>query len=196
MTKRILFGCAVAVSAMTIAANAASRITPPVEHFTARAVEATSPARINFHRVEIVISRWSTFTDHRQLMATLLMKGSVAFLSDLCGFAPAGTISIVGRPDVPIRYAWSIEERGGSRRIYLATDEPMSLGNPLLRRFPDAEPLTFIELRVSRNGEGEGKMSEALQLSVDESRGVIELRDYDKRPLHLVMVRSVGLFEE
>ena len=196
MTKRILFGCAMAISAMTIAVNAASRITPPVEHFTARAVETTSPARIHFRRVDIVISRWSTFTDHRQLMATLLMKGSVAFLSELCGFAPAGTISIVGRPDVPIRYAWSIEDRGGSRRIYVATDEPMSFGNPMVRRFPDAEPLTFIELRVNRKGEGEGKLSEPLRLSVDESRGVIELRDYDSRPLHLVMVRSEASFEE
>jgi hypothetical protein len=41
------------------------------------------------------------------------------------------------------------------------------------------------------NGEGEGKLSEAAQLSVDESQNVIELRDYANRPRHLVMVRSL-----
>jgi hypothetical protein len=188
MTTRILIGSTLIAGVLAVTASAAPPV-PPVEHLTARAVESTSPARFVFRPVDIVISRWSTFTDHRLLSTTLLEQGPVPFLNMLCGFAPAGTISMGGR-EFPVRYAWSIEDRGGSRRIYLATDEPVSLSNPRFGPFLSDERLMFLELRVNRNGEGEGKLSEAVRLSVDESRSVIELRDYDKRPLHLVMVRS------
>jgi hypothetical protein len=99
-------------------------------------------------------------------------------------------------PQVAIRYAWFTEERSGSRRIYLGTDQPVPLAGAFFRRLPEAESLTFIELRINPNGVGDGKLSDAASLSVDESRNVIELRDYDRRPLHLLMVRSDRPFEE
>jgi hypothetical protein len=195
MTKQILVGSALVAGVMTIAAHAAPRITP-LEHFTARAVEATTPARVTFRPVDIMIARWSTFMDHLLLTQTYTQKGHVAFLNVLCGFSSVGTISVVGGVDTPIRYAWSFENRDGSRRIYLASDQAISLTNPMFRRDSDAEPMTFLELRIGPNGEGEGKLSETARLSVDESRNVIELRDYTSRPLHLVMVRSAAAFEE
>jgi len=194
MTRRILTASALIAGMLTITAGAAPRSTP-VEHLTARAVQSTSPARFVFRPVDIVISQWSTFMDHHTLMTTLLQQGTVRFMDTLCGYAPVGTITM-GERAFPIRYAWSIEDTGGGRRIYLATDEPLSLGNPTFGPFLGDERLTFLEVRVNRNGEGEGKLSEVTRLSVDESRAVIELRDYAKRPLHLVMVRSEALSDE
>ena len=188
MTKRILTGSALIAGVLAITVSAAPR-TPPVEHFTARAVSSTSPARFVFHPVDIMITRWSTFTDHGLLMKALLEKGPVPYLNLLCGFAPVGTITMGGR-EFPVRYAWSIDDRGGRRRIYLATDEPLSLVRPAFGPFLGDDRLTFLELRVNRNGEGEGKLAESVTLSVDESRSVIELRDYEKTATHLVMVRS------
>jgi len=193
MTKRILTGSVLIAGVLAITVSATPRI-PPVEHFTARAVSSTSPARFVFHPVDIVISRWSTFTDHELLMKTLVEKGPVPYLNMLCGFAPVGTISMGGR-GFPIRYAWSIDDRGGRRRIYLATDEPLSLVNPAFGPFLGDARLMFLELRVNRNGEGDGKFAEAVTLSVDQSRGVIEIRDYEKTSSHLVMVRSETTFE-
>jgi len=72
----------------------------------------------------------------------------------------------------------------------------VSLTNPTFGPFLSRERLTFLELRVNRRGEGDGKFSEAVGLSVDESRSVIELRDYLKGAFHLVMVRSEALAEE
>jgi hypothetical protein len=194
MTKRILIGPALITGLLAINADALPRIAP-VEHLTARAVESTSPARFVFHPVDIVISRWSTFDDHQVLTTMLLERGPVSFLNALCGFASVGKITMSGR-DFPIRYAWSIEDVGGSRRIYLATDEPLSLAHPKFGPFLSDERLTFLELRVNRDGEGEGKLSEAVKLSVDESRSVIELGNYGRAPVHLVMVRSEGAVEE
>jgi hypothetical protein len=193
MTKKLLTGSALIAGVLAVTVSATRR-TAPVEHFTARAVSSTSPARFVFHPVDIVISQWSTFTDHAFLMKTLLEKGPVPYLNALCGFAPLGTISMGGR-EFPIRYAWSTDDNGGRRRIYLATDEPLSLASPGFGPFLGQERLTFLELRVNRNGEGEGKLAEAVTLSVDQSRSVIELRDYDRTSSHLVMVRSEGVFE-
>jgi hypothetical protein len=195
MNTRMWTATLVAIGALSIGAPAAPRDVP-IEHFTAKSAALSSPARLTLRPVDIVISRWSTYTDHRALATALLEKGHVAFLNLLCGFGAVGSINVFGGPDIPIRYAWSIDDRDGGRRIYLATDEPVSLTGALLRRFPDEEPLTFIELRINRNGDGEGKLSEAARLSVDESRNVIELRDYTTRPLHLLMVRSERPFDE
>ena len=195
MKMRMATATLLAIVGLGIGTLAAPRF-DPIEHFTARTAFMTSASRLTLRPVDIVITRWSTFTDHRALGTALLEKGPVAFLNLLCGYGSAGSIGVIGAPDVPIRYAWSIEDRDGGRRVYLATDEPVSLTGPLVRRFPDAELLTFVELRINRDGIGEGKLSEAARLSVDESKDVIELRDYDRRPVQLISVRSMNTIDE
>jgi hypothetical protein len=177
------------IGALGVATDATRR--EPIEHFVAQSALMTSPSRITLRPVDIEISEWSTAFNHHELATALLRKGHVAFFDLLCGFGQVGRISVIGAPDIAIRYAWSNGERRGNRRIYLATEEPVSLSGTFVKRFPDAEPLTFIELRINGEGTGEGKLSEAARLSVDESRNVIELRDYNRRPLHLIGVRSV-----
>lgn len=191
MKTRIATATLLAMGVLTAGVLAAPRF-DTVERFAAKSAVMTSATRLTLRQVDITISRWSTFTDHRMLETTLLRKGPVAFLNLLCGYAPAGSIGVVGAPAAPIRYAWSVEDRDGGRRVYLATDEPVSLTGFLVRPYRDGEPLTFIELRIGRDGTGEGKLSAADRLSVDESRDAIELRDYDLRPVQLVSVRSVS----
>jgi hypothetical protein len=195
MKMRMATATLLATCALGIGTLEATRF-DPIEHFTAKSAFMTSASRLALRQVDIVITRWSTLTDHRALQTALLEKGSVAFLNLLCGYGPAGSIGVIGAPDVPIRYAWSVEDRDGGRRVYLATDEPVSLTGPLVRRFPDAEPLTFVELRINRDGSGEGKLSDNARLFVDESRDVIELRDYARRPVHLVSVQSTNNLAE
>ena len=179
-----------AVAALVGGASASPR-PEPVEHFTAKIVVASSPARFAFRTVDIVITGWSTDVEHRMLETAVLQKGWVEFLDQLCTFAPVGSIVTIDGREIAIRYAWQVIERRGSRRVFVATDEPITLANPAAGRSSLADSFTFLELHVGANGEGEGKLSEAAQLSVDESQDVIELRDYANRPLHLVMVRSL-----
>ena len=188
-TYRAALG-ALAVAALVVAASASPRH-EPVEHFTAKIVIASSSARFAFRTVDMVIARWSTDEEHRMLATALLEKGWVEFLDQLCTFAPVGSIVTIDGRDIAVRYAWQIVDRGGYRRVFVATDEPITLANPPAGRSSLAGSFVFLELHVSANSEGEGKLSEAAQLSVDESQNVIELRDYANRPLHLVMVRSL-----
>jgi hypothetical protein len=161
-----------------------------VARFSARNVEMTSPARLAFRHVEISISQWSTDLDHRLLANTLLEKGPVQFVNVLCGYPSLGTIAVAGGRVFTIRYAWQTADRDGGQRVYVASDEPISLTSNEFSRTLDIEPLYFMELRVDRHGDGIGRLSDPVRLSVDQSRNVIELRDFDRRPLHLVMVHD------
>ncbi len=49
---------------------------------------------------------------------------------------------------------------------------------------------TVIELRLSREGEGEGKMSIATRIKVNAQLNLIELEDYANEPVRLMFVRS------
>lgn len=189
MSTRMATVTFVMLGALGIGAQAPPR-QGPVEHITAKSPMMTSAARLTLRPVDIVITQWSTYREHRALATTLNEMGPVAFERQLRRSESAGVISVMGSPDVTIRYAWSIEEPDGNRRIYLATDGPVPVTSARLQRFPGGEALTFVELRMNRDGDGEGRLSETARLSVNEIRNVIELRDYDGRPWDLLMVRG------
>jgi hypothetical protein len=180
----------VALATSSTGATAASRRHHDVARFSARSVEMTSGARLTFRHVDIAISQWSTDQDHRLLARTLLEMGPRAFFDVLCGYPSIGTIAVAGGREFTIRYAWQAAERDGGQRIYLATDQPIVLAGSEFRPRSSTDPLSFVELRLDRHGDGAGKLSDHVRLSVDDSRNVIELREYDRRPLQLVMVHD------
>ena len=182
------------VCAGALAVLAMPRSQPPL-HLAAKIAESPGSARFAFRPVEIVVSDWSTGETHRLLTRTLLERGPFAFVDALCSLWPRGSIRVLGDRDVPIRYAWQVTERGGDERIFIASDSPIPLTAAWFRMSPDTEPLVFLELRLDRNGGGVGKLSEARRLTVDQSRDVIELRDYADRPTQLVMVEQFAPVE-
>jgi hypothetical protein len=178
----------IAVLALSAGISAASRH-HAVARFSARSVQMSSPMRLVFPRVDIAIFQWSTDLDHRTLANAILERGTVAFSHTLAGYPWAGSIAIADE-EYAIRYAWQTSDRDGGQRIYLASDEPILLMSREFKQFAELEPMLFVELRLDARGEGTGKLSDAARLSVDQSRNVIELRDWDRRPLNLVMVRD------
>ncbi|HVZ23130.1 MAG TPA: hypothetical protein VG871_18785 [Vicinamibacterales bacterium] len=166
-----------------------------VARFSARSVEMTSPARLAFRRVDITVSQWSTDLEQRRLGHTLREQGPAGFVNVLCGYPAIGSIEVAGGRAFTIRYAWQRWDRDGARHVYLGSDEPIVLASGEFRRFVDPEPLYFVELRIDAHGDGVGRLSDARRLSFDESRNVIEMRDYDARPLHLVMVHDESFAE-
>jgi hypothetical protein len=184
-----------AVAILVLGVSASPRFEPEA-HFTAKVGVTSGPARFALRTVDIVVDRWSPYAEHRLLETTLREKGWVEFLDRLCTLAPVGSIVTIDGRNIAMRYAWQVVERDGRRRVFAATDEPITLANPLVHRSALADAFTFLELRVGANGEGEGKLSEAARLSVNETQDLIELRDYANQPLHLVMVRSLLTLDE
>ena len=164
----------IAVAILLLGASAPPRFEPEA-HFTAKVGVTSGPGRFALRTVDIVIDRWSSPAEHRLLETTLLEKGWVEFLDRLCTFAPVGSIVTIDARNIAIRYAWQMVDRDGRRRVFAATDEPVTLANPLVQKWALADSLTFLELRVGANGEGEGEAVEAARLSVDETQDVIEL---------------------
>jgi len=173
----------------------AMRRSEPELRLAAQILQSTGSARVAFRPVEIVVSDWSTGETHHMLARTLRERGPVAFLDALCSLWPRGSVRVLGNRDVTIRYAWKVIERGGAARLYLAADSPISLTASWFRLPSDVEPLVFMEVHLNRDGIGVGKLSEARRLTVDESRNVIELRDYTERPAQLVMVERLAPVE-
>ena len=186
MRRTIAIAILALTAGLTISARARHQ---DIAHFSARSIEMTSPARLSFRHLDIAISQWSSDQDHRLLARTLLQTGPVGFVDLLCGYPALGTIAVAGGKEFTIRYAWQLPDTNGGQRIYLASDEPISLTGSEFTGF-DSERWYFVELRLDRRGDGIGKLSDNVRLSVDESRNVIELRDYDRRPLQLVMVHD------
>jgi len=50
-------------------------------------------------------------------------------------------------------------------------------------------PFTVIELRLNRDGEGEGKMSLATKIIADERTNLVTLENYDTQPVTLKNVK-------
>jgi hypothetical protein len=159
-----------------------------MERFTAKAVEMTSPVRVRIRLADITVTRWSGEREHQALFAALLDGGSTGFLDRLCNFSPTGTLSVIGGGTFTLRYAWQVLDRDGARQIFLAADQPISLAATIS---PAAEALTFLELRLDPSGNGEGRLSEAQRLAVEQARNLVVLREYDNRPVHLIEIRSL-----
>jgi hypothetical protein len=102
-------------------------------------------------------------------------------------------LSVVGGGTFILRYAWQALDPDGARHILLAADQPISV---TATGRPASEALTFLELRLDRSGNGEGKFSEARRLTVDQARNLIVLREYDNRPVHLIEVRPLQTEKE
>ncbi len=162
----------------------------PALHLSGVSVEYSTPGRLATRSVDIVINDWSETTARRQLARTLVDDGPAALLASLCTSPAVGWIRVAGNRDIPVRYAWRTIGRDGSRRIYLASDEPISLTAAWLERQQDVS-LTFLEIRLDNNGDGIGTLGDAAHLSVDELGDGMSLSDYDTRPAQLIMLRRV-----
>jgi hypothetical protein len=78
----------------------------------------------------------------------------------------------------------------GGARITLATDRPISFWEAQAQPRTINYPFTVIELRMNRDGEGEGKLSIATKISADSDKKTIYLENYSAQPVLLQHVRS------
>jgi hypothetical protein len=139
-------------------------------------------------RVDIVIERWSTAEERARLMEAL-KKGQNAAIDAMRDFPPVGSIRTPGNLAWDLRYSHQMPGEDGGRRIFLATDRPMSfaeiVNNPEVSRYP----FTFIELRLNGAGEGEGKLSRAARVVVSDDGKFVHLENWETQPVDLSEVK-------
>ena len=79
----------------------------------------------------------------------------------------------------------------GGRRIFIATDRPITHWQAVNRPRVVNYPFTFIELHLNGKGEGEGKLALATQIHASEDGKNIELTSYRTEPIALSEVKRL-----
>lgn len=160
------------------------------ERFTALAIDMTGFGPTRTSTVEIVVSRWSSESEQTRLTEILLDKGADALLDALRDTPRTGYLRTPNTLGYDLHFARELPGEDGGRRIILATDRPIGFWEAAHQPRSIDYPFTLIELRLNRDGEGEGKMSIATKIVGNREQKLIELEDYGNQPVRLMTVRS------
>jgi hypothetical protein len=160
----------------------------PKEEFIANAVNLSNVGKPGASQIEITINRYTSDADRDRLRTVFREKGPSALLKELQKQPPVGSIRAPGSLAYDLRYARELPGADGGRRIILATDRPIGFAEASNSSRTLDYPFTLIELRLDKDGKGEGKMSIATKLTLNDNTLVIE--DYADRPVMLTEVRK------
>ena len=158
--------------------------------FTAHAISLGGPnTRSGTAQVDIVIDRWSTDAERQRLRAALKGNNQDELLETLQDLKPVGHIRTPQSVGYDLHYAHQVPGEDGGQRIIIATDRSIGFWEAANRPRTIDYPFTFIELRVDRNGEGEGKLSLATKVTSTSDGRVVELENYAAQPVMLTNVK-------
>jgi len=176
--------------------GAPTRAQTPTEKLdiTAFAVNMSNIGPPGAQTVRIRINGWSTAAVRQRLITTMLEKGEDALLRELQKAPTVGRWNIPGfqGPDIhqlrlghDIHYAWQAPLPEGGKRIVLATDRYIGFVEARDQPRTIDYPFTLMELRLDREGKGEGKMAIATKISFDKKKNTMELENYASEPVRL-----------
>lgn len=177
-------GCCAVFSAGTATARAQTMGQPA--RFTAVAVNMNVGAS---GTVEIVVDRWSTDADRDKLMKIVMDHGADKLLDALQDMPRAGYFRTPNTIGIDIHFARRLPGEDGGERVILVTDRRIGFWEAANRPRSIDYPFTFIELRLNRDGEGEGKMSIATKIIADKENNIITLENYETQPVMLNNVK-------
>jgi len=177
----------VAALVLLLAPLAASpQIEDTPARFTAAAVDMNRGAA---GQLEFVVNRWSSDADRDRLMTVMFDKGPEKLLDALQEMPRMGYIRRPGSIGWDIRFARHMALPDGGERIILVTDRRMGFREIANRHRTVDYPFTVIEMRLQKNGEGEGKVSVATRIIADRANKVVTLENYDIQPVQLTSVK-------
>jgi hypothetical protein len=148
--------------------------------------------------IDIRITRWTTAEERTKLLSTIVESDSDGIMRALTRLPSHGRMSVPGHrgPDPmkvvlgwTLHYAWHQPLPEGGSRIVLATDRYVTFAEARENPRTMDYPFTLLELRLNRNGEGEGKASIATKISFDKKKHIMELENYSSEPVRLQQVK-------
>src|SRR5205814_2577739 len=176
---------ATAAGALVALAVSAQTMGSP-ERFTAAAINMNRGAAGN---IEIVVNRWSTDAQRDKLMSVMMDKGPEKLLDALQDMPRMGYFRAPGNLGWDIHFARKVAQPDGGERVVLITDRRIGFREAVNQPRSIDYPFTVIELRLNRDGEGEGKMSLATKIIADKENNIVTLENYDISPVMLNNVK-------
>jgi hypothetical protein len=189
---------ATAVLALAVPAAPGAQTGGERLEITAFAVNMSNIATGSTAVVQIDIDKWSTPEEREHLITTMLEKGSDALLRELQKVPVKGRFRIPSarRPDPhqlalghDIRYTRQGPLPDGGRRIVFLTDRYIGFQEARNQPRTIDYPFTLIEIRVDKEGKGQGKAAVATKISFDKAKKQVELENYSSEPVRLNEVR-------
>ena len=172
---------------------------PPLPlRLTAWAVSMGTVATGANQVVDINITRWSTAEEREMLIKTFFEKGQDKLVDALQETKPVGRLRYpnVQGPDphnmrlgYDLHYAWHTPLPEGGTRILVAFDRYIGFREAREQPRTIDYPFTLIEIRLPKEGKGEGKMAVATKISFDKKKNTVELENYSSEPVRLQEVR-------
>jgi len=185
--NRILIGAlALAVAAPLLGQSAQMKTPLNLTAFAVNMASARPAAQASI--VEIRVDRWSSDQERQALLDTLHAKGADNLLSALQKTPRVGFIRTPDSVAWDLHYARTMVGDDGSIRIILGTDRRLSFWELTNRERSVDYPFTIIEIRLDKNGKGEGRMSLATKVTASD-QGDIYLENYSVEPVRLQNVQ-------
>lgn len=190
VTRRLagLIAALLAIATLGWTALAQTASNTQKEEFTANAVNLSNVGTTGASKIEITVNRYTSDASRDRLMSVFREKGASGLLKALQSEPPVGNIRAPGSLSYDLRYARELPGQDGGRRIVLGTDRPVGFAEASNRPRTLDYPFTLIELRVDKDGKGEGKLTIAAKLTLNDNVLVIE--NYADQPVMLTEVRK------
>jgi hypothetical protein len=138
-------------------------------------------------RLAVDVVRWSTDAERDRVIAALASQGAERTLHVLQDVPRLGTLRWPGGTEYTVRYAREVTRPTGEREVVLLVDRPLWLWwtqNPPSTPYP----FTLVQLRLGKDGRGEGRVSLGVSVKSDPAAGIV-LADYGSAPAVLEDVR-------
>jgi len=182
------------LTALAVACSAAATLSLSLHAQTMGTPERYTAAAINMNRgaagtIEIVVNRWSTDAQRDRLMSVMMSKGPEKLLDALQDMPRMGYIKTPDSIGWDLHFARKMPGTDGGERVVLVTDRRIGFWEAANRPRSIDYPFTVIELRLNRDGEGEGKMSVATKIIPDKGNNIVTLENYDLQPVLLTNVK-------
>ena len=194
MTSRILVTAVMAMGMLASRPAVSQHNNDEKLHITAWAVNMSNIGTGATAMVDFTIERWTRPEERAQLIATMLEEGQDGLLQALQRMPSHGRMrfpSWQGPDPFNARLGWDIRYTAqeplpdGGRRIVMALDRYLTFWEARERPRTIDYPFTLIEMRVDKDGDGEGKLSIATKINFDKKVNVIELETFAREPVRL-----------
>jgi len=148
--------------------------------------------------IQINIDSWSTPEEREMLITTMVEKKPADLLKALQKLPVRGRFRIptARQPDphhlslgLDIHYAWQTPLPEGGRRIVLATDRYIGFNEARNQPRSIDYPFSLIEIRVDKDGKGQGKLAVATKIDFDKEKKVVQIENYSSEPVRLNEVK-------
>ena len=183
-----VFGVSVLLLASGVPVALKAEQSKPIERFTCFAANlGTGKAGV----IEIAINRWSTDEEREMLLTTLQEFGQDKLLAALQKIRPpVGYLRTPNSIGYDLFYARNNPQPDGSRQLVLATNRRVSFSEAARAARSMQYQFTLIEIRIDKNGKGEGKLVPAARVSWDTTAKKIEIENYNALPVDLMNVTA------